>query len=407
MFNPTDLFKTRVSSHIKLLNRYLRYIFNGHFMIALIFIIVTVAVYYQRWLDQLSETFPAAIVIAIVLTMVVLYNPIQSFLKEPDKVFLIVKEAEISRYFNLALVYNYISQLYIVLFTVAAISPLYFVFYPEQTVLVNGLIVLVILLMKAWNMILAWRIIQNDHVTIRYTERLIRFVLTFILFYSLLTFQHILIVGTVYVVYINIVYFSLRKEAHINWERLIQNDAERLALFYRFVSLFADVPHVKSRLRKRRWLTSFVRNNTPFEKNFLYSYLHRLTFIRSGDYFSLYIRLTILAMIFIIFIPNDWLKLALAILFMYMTSFQLQSLYYHHRNNMWLDLYPVGQAQSHSAFIKFSQQLSVVQAVILSIPFLFSSNFVNFIVMFLIGILFSIVFHQTYLKKRLKKAGTL
>ena len=36
MFNPTDLFKMRLKAHVTLLNRYWAYIFNGHFMIALV-----------------------------------------------------------------------------------------------------------------------------------------------------------------------------------------------------------------------------------------------------------------------------------------------------------------------------------------------------------------------------------
>ena len=59
MFNPVELFKQRLSEHIKLLNRYLRYIFNGHFMIALLFIIITLAIYYQQWLENVKEDFPA------------------------------------------------------------------------------------------------------------------------------------------------------------------------------------------------------------------------------------------------------------------------------------------------------------------------------------------------------------
>lgn len=69
MFNATDLFKERLQEHIKLLNRYLRYIFNGHFMIALLFIIITISIYYQQWLEQLSPNFPAAFVLAVFLVL--------------------------------------------------------------------------------------------------------------------------------------------------------------------------------------------------------------------------------------------------------------------------------------------------------------------------------------------------
>src|SRR5699024_10701970 len=195
--------------------------------------------------------------------------------------------------------------------------------------------------MKGWNLTLDWRQLQNDHRMSVLVERIVRLVLTFALFYTLITYQYFLIVGVVYVVYINIVYFYLRKERRLHWERLIHNDAERLAKFYRFVSLFAEVPHIKNRLWKRRLFTGLVRKRTPFSKDATFSYLYWLTFFRSGDYFSLFIRLTVIGFIVIIFIPNMWLKLALAILFMYMTSFQMQTLFHHYRTNVWLELYPL------------------------------------------------------------------
>src|SRR5699024_10536285 len=146
-----------------LLNRYLRYIFNGHFMIAILFIIVTLAIYYQRWLTDVSPAFPAAVIIAIAFSSVVLYNPIQSFLKEPDKVFIAVKEQAMDRYFIYSLLYNYGVQLYIVVFVIAAVWPLYFTFYPERDGLLNVLIIATILLIKGWNLTLDWRLLQNDH----------------------------------------------------------------------------------------------------------------------------------------------------------------------------------------------------------------------------------------------------
>src|SRR5690606_9516595 len=107
MFNTGDLFKQRVTAHLKLLNRYLRYIFNVHFMLAILFLIVTLSVYYQQWLENLSPNFPGAFVIALVFGLVASYNPLQMFLQEPDKVFLIVKEEKMYGYFRSTILYNY------------------------------------------------------------------------------------------------------------------------------------------------------------------------------------------------------------------------------------------------------------------------------------------------------------
>src|SRR5699024_9627207 len=144
----------------------------------ILFIIVTLAVYYQRWLAEVSASFPAALVIAVLFTIVVLYNPIQSFLKVADKVFLIVKEEEMNRYFLYSLLYNYSVQLYVVIFVVAAVGPLYFEFYPETNSLVTILLIAVILLIKGWNLALRWRSLQMDNQTFVLSERIVRTVLT-------------------------------------------------------------------------------------------------------------------------------------------------------------------------------------------------------------------------------------
>src|SRR5699024_3340663 len=94
MFDAKQLFKERLSEHLQRLNRHLRYIFNGHFMIALMFIIVALAVYYQQALENIPSWFPGGFVIAAVLGIAVSYNPLQTFLKAPDQVFLMVKEVE-------------------------------------------------------------------------------------------------------------------------------------------------------------------------------------------------------------------------------------------------------------------------------------------------------------------------
>src|SRR5690625_5762447 len=153
MFNATDLFKSRLKEHITLLSRYLRYIFNGHFTIAIFFAIITLAVYYQKALENLHLNFPSAFSVAIVLGIVVLYNPIQTFLKEPDKVFLLVKEEKMQSYFRSAILYNYVVQLYIVFLTIAVITPLLTAAFPLKNIVDFMFLFAIVLILKGWNLI--------------------------------------------------------------------------------------------------------------------------------------------------------------------------------------------------------------------------------------------------------------
>src|SRR5699024_149469 len=251
MFNATDLFKERFEAHMKLLNRYLRYIFNGHFMVALLFIIITIAIYYQQWLEHLSPDFPAALVLAIALGFVVSYNPIQSFLKEPDKVFLIVKEKEMQTYFKYSLVYNYVFQLYMVLVVAAAVAPMFMKVFPNKTMKDFLIVILIVLLLKAWNLMMNWYMFQVQNVLIRLFYKVFLMFIIFIIFYFLLQNSMLVVAAIILFCLLTVNnYFLIQKQAGIAWETLIDNDQHRLASFYRFVSMFADVPHLTNRLKK-------------------------------------------------------------------------------------------------------------------------------------------------------------
>ena len=402
MFNATDLFKERFQAHMKLLNRYFRYIFNGHFMIALLFIIITIAIYYQAWLERLSPDFPAALVLAVALGFVVSYNPLQSFLKEPDKVFLIVKEKEMHTYFKYSLIYNYVFQLYMVLIVAAAVAPMFMEVYPNKTTKDFLIVILMVLLLKASNLVMNWYMLQVQNVTIRRFDKVVRTLISLMIFYFLL--QHSMLVIAAIILYCLLAvnnYFLIQKQAGIAWETLIDNDQHRLASFYRFVSMFADVPHLTNQLKKRRMLGKLINRSVPFSHEATYAYLYRLSFIRSSDYLNMYIRLTVIGAIVIYFVPNIWFKLAFVLLFLYMTSFQMISLFHHYRTNIWIDLYPIEETLREQSFLMFLGRITIVQAVMFSIVFIILGDYTSLFYALIVGLVFSYGFIHLYVKRKI------
>lgn len=404
MFKATDLFVDRLKSHFKLLNRYLRYIFNGHFMIALLFMIVTGAIYYQKWLATLTPDFPSAFVIAGVFGLLVCYNPLQLFLKEPDKVFLIVKETAMQSYFRYGLLYNYVFQLYIVLIVIAAVTPLYTTMFG-----VGGkelaLMTLVILVMKAWNMLIKWDMLKIHNPYMRLLDQVIRIIMSAAIFYFILMGNMLfagVITGLFFLNFINN-YVLARKQHGLAWDVLIENDGHRLSNFYRMVSMFANVPEMKKRLKKRRILALFVNKIIPFKNKATFDYVYRLSFIRSGDYFSMYVRLTLIGILVILFIPNVWLQLVLGLLFIYMTSFQIISLYHHYQTSIWIDLYPVEDKVRRESFLSFMIQLIFVQTLVFSLTFLLLKDYERMFLMLAAGTSFNYLFTYFYVKKRIGK----
>ena len=403
MFDSHNFFKQRLSDHIKELSRYLRYIFNGHIAVAMLFLISALAFYYQMWLEQLPEQFPVAWVIGILFGILASYNPVRTLLKEPDLVFLIAAEQQMNAYFRNALLYSFIIQLYIVLLVAAALGPLYFHSYSERPGKLYVLTIVVLLIFKGWNLLANWWMLHMQDQYVRLVDICVRLILNISVFYFIIKGNMVLAgMATILFVFLFIYVFSLsRKQVSINWPLLVEKDQGRLQSFYRLANMFTDVPHIKSPIKERKWLVSFVSQMVPFQKKYTYDYLYRITFLRSGDYLGMYVRLLIIGGLFIYFVPNEWMKLIFVLLFLYMSSFQMITLYHHHRTIMWIDLYPVELIERKRAFMKWLYELSFIQVILFSVIFLIQQAYIGFILALIGGVLFTVIFMNGYVSRKL------
>ena len=398
MSSAQKLFKDRLISHFKLLNRYLRYLFLGNFMVSIAFAVVALIIQYQKWLQDLNNDFPSSFVMALVLGAVVSYNPIQTFLKKPDEVFLIVKETNMYQYFCYALVYSYLFQLYVVVIAMAAIGPLYIHIYGQTG---NFLVVVLLtLVIKGLNLAAKWMMFKLRNKQIVFWDKFVRTLLGFGIFYTLFEGKVPFIFLFLFAAIIVIDYVLARRHLGLAWDKLIENDKHRLALFYRFVSNFAEVPQLSSRLKKQRLLAKLIEHQVLFKQSHTFHYLYRLTFIRSS-YFDLYVRLTIVGAVIMFFMPNSLLQIPIALLFLYMTSFQLVPLFHHHRTSIWMDLYPVKQEDRKNAYLKDMRWLTVIQTAIFSLVFLIWLDVISLFIMFIGGCLFTYLFYNNYVKKKI------
>src|SRR5699024_8033818 len=99
---------------------------------------------------------------------------------------------------------------------------------------------------------------------------------------------------------------------------------------------------------------------------------------------------------------NMWVELGLALLFLYMSSFQLIPLFSHHQTLIWMDLYPVEKADQQASFLKGSKQLGFIQTIIFTAVFLIEVDWIGAILIFVLGMLFIYVFHQFYVQKKIQ-----
>jgi ABC-2 type transport system permease protein len=402
MFDSHAFYKNRISEHLKETSRYLRYIFNGHLMIAMFFFIAVMAYYYQQALTELPANFPTSIITGAAFGLIASYSPVRTLLKEPDLVFLIAAESKMNAYFRNSLMYSFLIQLYVIFLIAAALGPLYFASFPARAGNVYLLTIAVLLIFKIGNLIANWWMLKVRDQRMRQLDMGIRIVLNVAVFYFMVN-GNMLLAGIVTILFAIVFLYDLtisRKQAGIHWSLLVEKDSQRMQAFYRLANMFADVPHLRTPIKKRTWLVSLF-SNLPLVKKHTYDYLYRITFIRSGDYLGMYFRLILIGLIAIYFIPNISLKVMLGVLFLYLTSFQMMSLYKHHRTIIWLDLYPVDVNIRKKSLVNLLFQLTLIQAVIFSLLFLVMQLYFVFVIMLVLGIIFNYVFIHGYVNRKL------
>lgn len=402
MFDVQKLYKQRFSAHLKEMSRYLKYMFNGHIAVALLFLISAVAFYYQQWLAQLPDNFPSIWVIGILFGLIATYSPVRTLLQEPDLVFLIVAEEKMTTYFRNTLIYSFVIQLYLVFIVVSALGPLYFATFPERSGTIYLYTLVGLLVFKILNLLANWWMLKIRDKTIRLINLTIRFILNTMVFYFLVSGQVLLtcIITVLFVAVFIYGYMLSEKQVGLAWELLVEKDQRSMHSFYRLANLFTDVPHLRNPIKKRKWLVSLVKN-ISFARKYTYDYLYRITFIRSGDHLGMYIRLIIIGGLFIVYIPNLWMKLIFSLLFLYMSVFQAMTLYNHHRTIIWLDIYPLDANDKKRAFIDLIMRLGIIQTVLFAVLFLVLQLYLGFAISLAGGLLFVYLFVQYYIKRKI------
>lgn len=403
MFNAQELFKKRLSAHIKELSRYGKYMFNGHIAIVLLFLISALAVVYQQWLAQLPSTFPSDWIVISMFGLLMVYNPIRTLLVEADIVFLIAAEEKMQTYFRSTILYSFVMQLYIVILMAAALGPLYFHAFPLRSGWVYIATIILLLVFKGWNTIASWWMHMIRDRSLRVIDRSIRFLLStaVIMFFVQ---EEMLYAGIVTILYIGLflyIYRITHHHVHVPWDELIRVDQKRMNRFYRFAQLFTDVPHMKNTFKERKWIAPFIRKRAPYGQTHTYTYLYRLSFLRSGDYGGMYLRLLVIGVGLLFLVPNVLMKILFGLLFIYMSMFQLIPLYHHHQMIIWTDLYPVDPVDKRRSFRSLIDFLTWMQIGLFTLILLVQQLFIPSVLFLSSSLIFAFVFRSMYVNRKL------
>ena len=400
--NSTALWKERFRYFLQEVRTYSKYVFNDHLKFIFVFIIGAGAYYYQQWLQMLTTSFPTALVMAVLIGLVLTAGSIQTLLKEADLVYLLPVEEKLKPYFTKAFLFTFMIQLYIIAIVAAALAPLYFQ-QMKQTGAGYIWIVLAFVIVKAWNLFVAWEKSFLTDQNIQRADWFIRFILNGLFVYFLVERTSVLFIGGIVllmVLYLAIIH-QMVKGKPLNWEYLISEEGKKMMLLYRIANMFVDVPALKERVARRKWL-DFILSMIGEKRTYLYLYTR--TFLRSGNYFGLYVRLLALGGVILYFIPFLYGRFIVSLIFLYLIGYQLLTLWKHHRMKIWLDLYPVGGEEKKKDFLTLLNAILITGSVIFTIIFaLATKDFMMTGILLIVSILFSIGFVYQYGAKRIER----
>ncbi|MBK5445444.1 ABC transporter permease [Peribacillus sp. TH24] len=397
--NSQNLWTERYLGYIKEMQKYLRYIFNGHLVFVMVLAFGGLAYYYSDWVRTLDSNFPAELIMAFVLAIIVTRSPINTFLKEPDTVFLLPLETKLKSYFKNSLLLSWVMQGFILLIVLTAFIPM----YAKVTGASGadfGVILVVLLIIKYLNLIMRWHVLKYQDASVSHWDSYIRFLLNGVLLYFVCTKANILFVLITFILLVGLYryYRSATRGFVLKWERLVDLENKRMTSFYKIANMFTDVPHLRGKVARRKWM-DWLLDFIPYGKKSTYNYLYARTLLRSNDYVGLCLRLTVIGSVVLAVFTNIWAHLIVTFIFLFMTALQLLPVWKAHEWKVWVSLYPLPAKMREVAVIKLISYFLLFEDLVFSIVLLIKGEWMSALAALAMGLVFLLGFKNYAIKK--------
>lgn len=331
--------KRRKSWHAQNI-KYLRYVFNDHFVLFLMILLGALVVQYVNFLQFHQLGFGGKLVLVLFVSVLSqIFGRLATFIEPADKVFLLVKELEVRKYLLTCLLRSLIIPILISGILIAISAPL----------LKFNLLILMIWFLLLLGLKTAW------------------------LFFYL---------------------YQIQKNDTLNWSKLLADEGNRKTALLRFFALFTNVKGLKSGSHRRKYLDFLL----PKTKR-TYEYLFMRGFLRSGDYLGLSLRLMVLSVLSMIFVSNGIVATILVSVFNYLLVFQMMSLHSFFDYQLLTRIYPLKKSAKNGGLrlVLFRLMLFVT-----FFEFVFALIFIRPIWLVLVILLVNFVLTKFYVRIRLK-----
>ena len=306
----TDLraiWKRRIGEYVQETQKYLQYVFTGHLVIVLLFVLGAVGMTYSEWLETVPATFPAAPIVAGLIGATLMRRTPVTLLREADAVYFLPLEGKLSTYTNEALKWTRMTKLFLPLVGTIVLLPL--LRATGHTIVVTWSLIAFVVLYTLYGtrVEFAFRhLYRGEHILTLYA---MHFAVGAGVVYSLVEGWYVVaaVVALAYVAFTQQRIVRNVSTEPFPFAHFIELEQRRMMSFYRFANYFTDVPHVKGGIRRRSYMSWLFPNARPFDRAKSYRYLVMRQFVRTDDLFRLYLRLTALMVLGVAFIETEWM----------------------------------------------------------------------------------------------------
>lgn len=351
---------------------YLRFMVQSGFPGFVVLMIILFMIGYGGLLREPPAGFPTLLVGTLLLTPVVCWSPMRTWLHPADTVFLMPREQEMGSYLRRSWLYNGSWAVLLMLGALLLFWPLY-----NRTVdhgYALSVIALALVILKLFNIHHAWRERRMAWPGARWVSRFVRWLLHAVLIVMLLDVDVTMGKSLLFLAVASLTYLlwlKFPKQHALPWERLIDEEQATRRRYYRFLSAFIDVPVLPQRVQRRRYL-AWLAARVPFRESNTYRYLFSYTMVRA-ELGGILVRLTLLGGLVGYLtgagaLLEGWGATAAYLLFVFIISVQAGSVTMVHRYSVWRHIYPLPEKRQQSAVVSVVRSATALCALLMWLP---------------------------------------
>ncbi|MHA6485244.1 ABC transporter permease [Paenibacillus sp. strain BS8-2] len=347
-----ELWRSRASAFRKETFPYLRYMAQSGFPAFMSLVFIASAIYYIGLIRDVPTDFPVTEVGIIVLTPLISWSPLRTWLGAADVVYLMPREHEMKPY--LARSFRYSAWFSAILAAIVFLLyiPIYNGGHGETSPL---LLAVAFLLLKSAGHYGAWRERGMSWGASRWLYRVVRWMLTAAVIGVWLIYPAWQ--GAIFMmicILLGAAAYRLPRGQRFPWERLIQEEAATRKRYYSAFGMFIDVPVLSASIARRPYL-AWILPRIPFGQHNAYVYMFAASLFRT-EIGGILLRLLLLGGLVSYWAADaatlDGYGAAFAYaVFSFVLTLQLGGLRHVNRYTVWKNIYPLpldGQREQYA-----------------------------------------------------------